>query len=92
MLLNDKIIIYQTADWQTSIHVKLGNEPVWLSANQMAILFDKNVKTISKHINNVFSENELGEENNTHYLSVDVVNCQKAMQSIKAWQNNTIRN
>jgi len=69
----------------------LGNEPVWLSANQMGILFDKNVRTISKHINNVFSESELGEENNTHYLSVDVVNCQKAMLSIKAWQNNTIR-
>ena len=58
----------------------------------MAILFDRNVKTISKHINNVFSEGEPGEENNTHYLSVDVVNWQKAMPSIKPWQNNAIRN
>ena len=74
MDLNDKIIIYRTADGQTSVDVKLENETVWLSANQMATLFERDEKTIRKHINNVFSEGEPGEENNTHYLSVDVVN------------------
>lgn len=38
MELNDKIIIYQTIDGQTSIEVKLEDETVWLSANQMATL------------------------------------------------------
>ena len=70
---NDKIVIYRTADGQTAIDVKLENETVWLSANQMAALFDRDEKTIRKHINNVFSENELEKENNTHFLRVDGV-------------------
>ena len=79
MELNDKIIIYQTDDGQTSIDVKLENETVWLSANQMATLFDRDEKTIRKHVNNVFSEGELEKENNTHFLRVDGV---KQMTSI----------
>lgn len=67
MELNDKIVIYRTADGQTSIDVKLEDETVWLSANQMANLFDRDEKTIRKHINNVFSEGELEKENNTHF-------------------------
>lgn len=70
---NDKIIIYQTSDGETAIDVKLENETVWLNRNQMAILFDRDVKTIGKHINNVFSEGELVKDNNTHFLRVDGV-------------------
>ena len=73
MELNDKIVIYRTADGQTSIDVKLEDETVWLSAKQMANLFDRDEKTIRKHINNVFSEGELEKENNTHFLRVDGV-------------------
>lgn len=82
MELNDKIIIYQTADGQTSIKVKLENETVWLSANQMATLFDRDEKTIRKHINNVFSEGELEKENNTHFLRVDGVKQPVAFYSL----------
>lgn len=82
MELNDKIIIYQTTDGQTSIEVKLENETVWLSANQMAILFDRDEKTIRKHINNVFSEGELEKENNTHFLRVDGVKQPVAFYSL----------
>lgn len=46
MELNDKIVIYRTADGQTSIDVKLEDETVWPSANQMANLFDRDEKTI----------------------------------------------
>ena len=70
---NGKIVIYQSSDGQTSIDVKLENETVWLSANQMAVLFERDEKTIRKHINNVFSENELAKDNNTHFLRVDGV-------------------
>ena len=73
MDLNNKIVIYQTADGQTVINVKLENDTVWLSANQMATLFNRDEKTIRKHINNVFSENELEKVNNTHFLRVDGV-------------------
>lgn len=73
MELNDKIVIYQTKDGQTSIDVKLEDDTVWLSANQMARLFDRDEKTIRKHVNNVFAESELEKENNTHFLRVDGV-------------------
>lgn len=82
MDLNDKIVIYQTADGQTSIDVKLENDTVWLSANEMAILFDRDEKTIRKHINNVFSEGELEKENNTHFLRVDGVKQPVAFYSL----------
>lgn len=82
MDLKDKIVIYQTADGQTSIDVKLENDTVWLSANQMAILFDRDEKTIRKHINNVFSEGELEKENNTHFLRVDGVKQPVAFYSL----------
>ncbi len=56
--MND-IIIYQTPDNQTEIKVQFEQETVWLNRHQMASLFDRNIKTIGKHINNVFSEGEL---------------------------------
>ena len=66
----NKIVIYQTEDGQTQIDVRLENETVWLTANQMSLLFDRDEKTIRKHINNVFSEGELEKINNTHFLRV----------------------
>ena len=78
MNLSDKIVIYQTKDGKTSIDVKLGNDTVWLSANQMAAF----EKTIRKHINNVFSENELEKKNNTHFLRVDGVKQPVAFYSL----------
>ena len=82
MELNDKIVIYRTADGQTAIDVKLEQDTVWLSANQMSTLFDRDEKTIRKHINNVFAENELERENNTHFLRVDGVKQPVAFYSL----------
>ena len=62
MELNNKIVIYQTADGQTSIDVKLENETVWLSQAQMAELFQKDRTVIGRHINNIFKEGELDKE------------------------------
>ena len=69
----NKIVIYQTEDGQTQIDVRLENDTVWLTANQMSALFDRDAKTIRKHINNVFSEEEVPQDNNTHFLRVDGV-------------------
>ena len=82
MELNDKIVIYRTEDGQTAIDVKLEQDTVWLSANQMSTLFDRDEKTIRKHINNVFTENELERENNTHFLRVDGVKQPVAFYSL----------
>ena len=54
-----EIILYQTSDGTTSIDVKLENETVWLTQAQMALLFDKDKRTISEHISNIFREGEL---------------------------------
>ena len=58
---NNQIIIYNTEDGETKIEVKIENETVWLSQKQLAELFDKDRKTITEHIGNVFKEGELAE-------------------------------
>ena len=54
--MEGKVIIYQTKDGASSIDVRLEGETVWLSANQMAVLFGRDEKTIRKHINNAIQE------------------------------------
>jgi hypothetical protein len=54
-----EILLYQTEDGQSRIDVRLVNETVWLSAGQMADLFQRDKSTISRHIQNAFEENEL---------------------------------
>lgn len=53
------IILYQTPDGQSKIEVMLSNDTVWLTADQMAELFQRNKSTISRHIRNIFEEREL---------------------------------
>ncbi len=50
------IEIFATEDGSTEIQVRLQQDTVWLSQKQMGELFDRDYKTISKHINNVFKE------------------------------------
>lgn len=57
-----EIILYQTEDGQTKIEVRLENETVWLTLNQLSELFQKAKSTISEHINNIFEEGELPRE------------------------------
>ena len=57
-----QIILYQTQDGESKIEVTLANETVWLTADQMAELFQRNKSTISRHIRNIFEEGELNQE------------------------------
>ena len=56
MNLNNQIIIYQTEDGQTQIDVRMENDMIWLTRQQIAVLFGRDYKTISKHINNALKE------------------------------------
>ena len=56
---NGEVMLYQTADGRVSIDVILVNESVWLTQDQLAILFERDKSVISRHIKNVFSEGEL---------------------------------
>ncbi len=50
------IITYQSENTSNQIEVRIEDETVWLNRNQMAILFDRDIKTIGKHINNALKE------------------------------------
>ena len=56
MNLSNQIIIYQTEDGQTQVDVRMEKETVWLTRQQIAVLFGRDYKTISKHINNALKE------------------------------------
>ena len=62
MINENEIIIFETKDKSISLPVRIENESVWLNRNQMAELFERDVKTIGKHINNALRE-ELSEQN-----------------------------
>ena len=57
-----EFIFYQTEDKQTRLIVRTEGETVWLSQKQMAELFQKDIRTISEHIQNIFEEKELLQE------------------------------
>ncbi len=57
--LKSEIILYQTEDGRTRIQCRFENETVWLTQKLMAELFQKDVRTINEHIQNVFEEGEL---------------------------------
>ena len=59
---DSSLLLYQTEDGQTKIEVRLQDETVWLSQAQLCELFDKDKRTISEHIQNIFKEGELFEE------------------------------
>lgn len=51
-----EIIIYQTSDGSTALDVRLEQDTIWINRQQMAELFDRDIKTIGKHINNALKE------------------------------------
>ena len=86
--MENEIIIYQTQDGQTKIDVRIENETVWLTQNQMADLFQTTKQNISLHIKHIFEEGELledlvvkdylttasdGKNYNTKHYNLDVI-------------------
>ena len=53
-----EILIYQSADGTTEVDVRLEEETVWLSQNQLVEMFQKAKSTISEHIKNIYEEGE----------------------------------
>ena len=68
-----EFLVYHTVEGNVSVNAFIHDETIWITANQMATLFDKSESTIRKHINNVFDEGELDRENNTQKMRVDGV-------------------
>ena len=83
---NNEVIIYEGDNGVPRIEVRLENETVWLTMDQMAELFDKSRSTINEHILNIYAEKELNEADSmrkignpdfstkpTNYYNLDVI-------------------
>jgi hypothetical protein len=58
--MKNEIIFYQHNGMVNHLEIKLNDETVWLNRQQMAILFDRNIKTIGKHISTILREELMG--------------------------------
>lgn len=67
---NTAIIMYQTEDGVTKIDVRIENDTVWLTQAQIAELFQRDRSVITKHIRNIFSEEEVLEQSNVQFLHI----------------------
>ena len=83
---HDEIVIYQSEDGQVKVDVLFENETVWLTIDQMSVLFGKSRSTINEHILNIYAEGELVEDKSrrkigisdystkpTNYYNLDVI-------------------
>jgi hypothetical protein len=68
--MSSEILIYQTEDGQTKIQTRFENETVWLTQEQIVVLFQRDQSVISRHIKNVFDEGELDRESNMQKLHI----------------------
>lgn len=71
--MENELVLFTDGSIQLEVPVSSDGESVWLSANQMAVLFDKDETNIRKHINNVFKSSEVDKNNNTQKMRVDGV-------------------
>ncbi len=84
----DSVVVYRTADNTLQLDVQLADETVWLTQQQMTVLFDTSKQNVSLHINNIFKEGELdknsvvkdylttaadGKKYRTSYYNLDVI-------------------
>ena len=82
--INGDIIIYQTDDGLTKVDVRVENETVWLSQQQMAELFDTTKQNISLHIKKIFEEEELYENSTVkEFLTVQKEGNRKVERKVK---------
>ena len=70
MTTNENEIVVYEPDETIRLDVRLDDDTVWLTQNQMTDLFQRDRTVITRHINNVFSEGELDEKSNVHFLHI----------------------
>lgn len=82
-LKKGSIIIYRTKENKTELEVKLEKETVWLNLNQISDLYGRNKSSISRHINNIYSENELSRKSTVaNFTTVQVKTSQTPHKEI----------
>ena len=66
----DEIVLFENGELALEVNVSPQLETVWLSSNQMALLYGRDEKTIRKHVNKIFADGELDRESNTQKMRV----------------------
>ena len=82
MAQENEIIVYQP-DSSFSLEVRIEDETVWLNRNQIAVLFDRDVKTIGKHINNALKEELQGLPTVANFAIVQIEGSRTVKRNIK---------
>jgi len=67
---HSEFILFKTEDEKISVDVRFEDDTVWLSQEQMAILFERDRTVIVRHIGNIFSDGELDEKSNVQFLHI----------------------
>jgi hypothetical protein len=65
-----EVVLYKTGGGKAALDVRLAGETVWLTQAQMAKLFERDQSVISRHVNNVFKEKELGQKSNMQKMHI----------------------
>lgn len=68
--LGGEVVLYRLPDGTVELDVRLDGETVWLTQEQMSLLFGRERSVITKHVRNVFKEGELEEKSNVHFLHI----------------------
>ena len=68
--IEDEIVLYQSEDGNVKVDVLFQDETVWLTQEQMAMLFGKARSTINEHIQNIYQEGELQESNSMRKFGI----------------------
>ncbi|MDQ5921150.1 MAG: hypothetical protein QG673_1206 [Pseudomonadota bacterium] len=67
---NKELVLFTSTDGNVTVDVQLKSDTVWLTQKQISELFDKERSVVTKHINNVFKEQELDEKSNVQNLHI----------------------
>ena len=85
-----EIVLFETKDKSISLPVEVKNETVWLNRNQMAELFDRDVKTIGKHINNALREELEAEATVAKFATVQMEGDRKVTRTVEYYNLDVI--
>lgn len=70
MARDNQVLLYETVDGETRLEVQYRDESVWLSQRDMAALFQKDVSSINRHINNIYMEQELDKDPTIAFFAI----------------------
>ena len=78
----ENLVIFESEDRNVELRVPIEDETVWLTQAQMIELFGRDQSVISRHIRNIFKENELDEKSNMHFLHITNIDRPVAFYSL----------